>query len=211
MSVNLSSNLGSFSNKFKKAEEPDDKEKEKRNRAAKQNPLLNAKTDPYVDDNDAYQVRISKADKLEYWRQLLPNKGTRRPLPKSFKSWKMRELAIMNGQDMYNKSHLKNFAFISSANWDHRSINVFIVWMILIIFYGDGYALNTYERLITYNAANQILAVPPLLIFIFQLIPFLGMLYYITHRNDLVHFRAITDIGKWVSRTYDHLMMSPFI
>jgi hypothetical protein len=197
MSVNLSSNLGSFSNKFAKKEETED-DKAKKNKAAKQNPLLNAKTDPYVDDSDAYQVRYAKAEKYEYWTQLLQNRGPRRPLPKGFQSWKLREIASVNTQALYSKTTLRSFAFISSSKWDHWSINIFFAWLLLIIFYQDGFAVNIYKPLITMNAANQILAIPPLLIFFCQLVPFVGMLYFITHCNDLVHLLAIQNLGRWV-------------
>ena len=51
------------------------------------------------------------------------------------------------------------------------------------------------------NSANQIIALPLFLMFLCQLVPFFGMLYFITHCNDLVHFKAIKGIGTWVSAT----------
>ena len=205
MSINLSANLGSFSNKFKKTEESEE-DKQKKNRAAKQNPLLNAVTDPYVDDNEAFKTRISKLDKYEYWTTLLQNRGVRRPLPKGFKSWRQREIASVNEQSNYSKFHVRMFDFISSANWDHRSINIFILWLFLVVFYVDGYALSMHPPLITWNSKNQIVAVGPLLIFFCQLVPFLGMLYFISHCNDLVHFKAIKGIGSWVREPTNNLL-----
>ena len=198
MSIKLSVNL-SFSNKFKKPDEDAQQKDQKKKSAAKQNPLLNTKTDPYVDDNEAYTQRISKADKYAYWMALLPNRGPRRPLPKGFQSWKQREIASLNQQANYHWFYIRSFNFFSSVNWDHRSINLFIIFLILVIFFMDGYAEQYAPTVSALNTGNQILAVFPFLIFICQLIPFLGMLYFIGNCNDLVHFKAIKEIGKWVS------------
>lgn len=200
MSINLS-----FANKFKKAEAPaedgaEDNTKKKKS-AAKQNPLLNTKTDPYVDDNENYVTRISMADRYEYWLKLLPNRGPRRPLPKAFISWRSRELASINEQANYHRIHTMLFNIISSKNWDHRYINLFILWILLIIFIVDGWADSLAPFLVDLNAGNQLLAIPPLLMFITQIIPFLGMIYFITHCNDLVHYRAVKEIGSWVSHS----------
>ena len=197
MSLNLS-----FSNKFKKVETPAESEEDiqkKKNKAAKANPLLNTKTDPYVDDNDAYQPRISRADRYEYWLKLLPNRGPRRPLPKAFQSWKSKEIANVNEDSNYYYIHVFLFNLIKSRSWDHRYINLFIIWILLIIFFVDGWAEQLAPFLVDLNTGNQLLAIPPLLMFICQLVPFLGMIYFITHCNDLVHYRAIKEIGSWVS------------
>lgn len=52
-----------------------------RKTAAKQNPLLAAKTDAYVDDNSAYQPRITNKQKHDYWEAFSVNKTLERPLP----------------------------------------------------------------------------------------------------------------------------------
>jgi hypothetical protein len=195
MSVNMSMNLSSFSNKFKKAEPAAE---EKKNKGAKLNPLLNVKTDLYVDDNEAYKTRISKEDKLQYWTQLLPNRG-RRPLPKAFKSWKLKEISSVNEKLNYPWYYLYMFGFIKSVNWDHRCLNLFIVWILLCIFFLDGWAAMVSPQAVSYNAGNQILMLFPLLMAITQAIPFLGTWYFISHCNDLVHFQALQDIGNWVS------------
>eukprot|EP01032_Pedospumella_encystans_P009840 gene9840-11553_t len=194
MSINLS-----FSNKFKKVEAPAETEEDakKKNKATKQNPLLNTKTDPYVDDNDAYVPRISRADRYEYWMKLLPNRGPRRPLPKAFVSWKSKEIAMVNEEANYYRIYSIMFNIVKSKSWDHRYINLFIIWILLIVFFVDGWAESMAPFLIDLNTGNQLLAVPPFLMFITQLVPFLGMMYFITHCNDLVHYRAIKEIGSW--------------
>jgi hypothetical protein len=152
-----------------------------------------------VDDSDAFSTRITKAQKYEYWTHLLQNRGTRRPLPKAFKSWKSREIAKVNEQANYLPGHIRTFNFISTARWDQRSLNLFIIFLLLTVFYADGYALSISPKLITMNSMNQIIALPLFLMFLCQLVPFFGMLYFITHRNDLVHFKAVKEIGTWVS------------
>lgn len=199
LSANLSANISSFSGKFSKKKEEDDNVEQKKKSASKQNPLLNSKTEPYVDDSDAFSTRITKAQKYEYWTHLLQNRGHRRPLPKAFKSWKSREIAKVNEQANYHPRHIRWFNFISSANWDQRSLNLFLIFLLLVVFYADGYALSISTKLITMNSANQIIALPLFLMFLCQLVPFFGMLYFITHCNDLVHFKAIKGIGTWVS------------
>lgn len=197
MSVNLSGSF-SFSNKFQKKEVAEE-ETQKKKTGAKLNPLLNSKTDPYVDDNEAYVPRISRAVKYEYWKALLPNRGPRRPLPKSFVSWKSREIADVNEEANYARVYLYGFNFIRSGTWDQRFLNLFIIWLLLIVFFVDGWAETLAPSVATMNAGNQILVIPPFIMFITQLIPFLGMLYFISNCNDLVHFKAVKEMGTWVS------------
>lgn len=199
MSVNLSVNL-SFSNKFKKAD-PTEEEAQKKKNGAKQNPLLNAKTDPYVDDNEAFQPRISRADKYEYWRALLPNKGARRPLPKAFISWKSKEIADVNEEANYSRVYLYSFNFIRNGMWDQRFLNLFIVFLVLVVFFVDKWADSLAPSVAHMNAGNQIIVIPPILMFLTQLIPCLGMMYFVSNGNDLVHFRAVKEMGSWVSVT----------
>lgn len=199
MSVNLSGSF-SFSNKFKKEEPAEEEVQKKRNNVAKVNPLLNTKTDPYVDDNEAYTPKISRAVKYEYWKQLLPNKGSRRPLPKAFVSWKSKEIAEVNEEANYARFYTYSFNFLRSRMWDQWCINLFIVWLLLVIFFVDGWAESLAPSVASMNEGNQILIIPPFLMFITQLIPFVGMLYFISNCNDLVHFRAVKEMGSWVSK-----------
>ena len=135
---------------------------------------------------------------MNYWMQLLPNRG-KRPLPKAFKSWVAKEIADVNATANFPKVYLYGFKFICSGLWDQRFLNLFILWIILLIIYLDGFAALYAPMLITLNAGNQILMLPPLLMFVTQVIPFLGTLYFATHCNDLVQYLAVKNIGSWVS------------
>eukprot|EP00601_Ochromonadales_sp_CCMP2298_P024262 CAMPEP_0173275086 /NCGR_PEP_ID=MMETSP1143-20121109/2791_1 /TAXON_ID=483371 /ORGANISM="non described non described, Strain CCMP2298" /LENGTH=251 /DNA_ID=CAMNT_0014211951 /DNA_START=89 /DNA_END=841 /DNA_ORIENTATION=+ len=165
------------------------KEKEeKRKKAAKQNPLLNAKTDRYVDDSNAYKVRISAEDKLVYWAHLLGNSG-RRPLPKGIESgWKKAEEA-----HAFSKYHLFVFDFFTSLNWDQSYLNLLLLWLLVLIFFGDGWA----EAVGLESLQAPLLVVPPLLMFLCQIVPLLSMLYFEHFWNDLVHSRGLLSMTSW--------------
>jgi hypothetical protein len=92
----------SFTNKIPKNDKPGEakdgksavgNETNNKGAKAKKNPLLNAKTDDYVDDSDLFKSRISRTDRLEYFMFLKDTKD-RRILPRGFRSWMSDEIAI---------------------------------------------------------------------------------------------------------------------
>lgn len=170
---------------------------QKKNRASKLNPLLNSKTDEYVDDCDVYKPRITRTERYQYWIQLKKNKKPRK-LP-DFISWIGKEFATVNESENYSKRYILLFAIIKTSFWDHLYINFFIIWWILLIFYYDGWAMKYVPIAITLNANNTILLLPPLFMFLSQLIPLFGTIYFINNCNDLVKFLATTEMGRWVS------------
>eukprot|EP00600_Ochromonadales_sp_CCMP1393_P004488 CAMPEP_0174965298 /NCGR_PEP_ID=MMETSP0004_2-20121128/6359_1 /TAXON_ID=420556 /ORGANISM="Ochromonas sp., Strain CCMP1393" /LENGTH=803 /DNA_ID=CAMNT_0016214121 /DNA_START=124 /DNA_END=2538 /DNA_ORIENTATION=- len=191
---------GSFTNKFNKNKEADtddgaaEREKKRKNHAAKQNPLLNAKTDQYVDDNQLFVSRIAPKDKLEYWAHLLAYDG-KRPLPPGVESWKKKEIATEHELDNYSKIHIRLFNFVRTAFWDQICLNIFILWLVMISFFEDGFAESMAPSLLSLK--STVYTVFPLLMFFTQLIPFLGTIYCVNFYNDLVNYIAIKEIGSW--------------
>jgi hypothetical protein len=160
--------------------------------------LLNAKHGFYADDGELYTPKITKAERNEYWLALLNNRG-KRALPSGFKSWMSKEIATEHESDNYPMFYNFLFNVCSSLNWDHRTLNLFFIFLLLIIALYDGWAAKYVPQLVSANSNDQLLVFLSLGMFICQLIPPLG-LYYLTHYcNDLVRFRATMDFQNWVS------------
>lgn len=199
--------LNKFSRKSsREAEKKEDEEKQeagegeatrRRRRAFKENPLLSAQTDNYVDDSDLYQPRLSRAQRQQYWVELQQNRG-RRPLPKGFSGWIAKEFETTNELSTFPYIYRLFFSIVKHRFWDQMYLNFFILWLILIVFFYDGWAAQFAPFLIPFNAGNQLLMIPPFLMFLTQLFPIIGALYFTNYCYDLVHFLAARDFQKWV-------------
>ena len=162
----------------------------KRKTAAKQNPLLNAKTDDYADDNLLYLPRSTAKERIKYFKRLQELNPHRKDSDYAIQLEEIR---------FYPKRHVWLFGFIRNNRWDQWYMNLFIIWMILLIAYVDGWAKAYAPMLISLNANNNLLLLPPVFMMICQLIPLLGTLFYMHYGYDLVHFLAAYEFQSWVS------------
>lgn len=189
--------------------ESEDAQKQKKGRSSRLNPLLNSRTADYVDDLDLYVPRISRAERYQYWQQLTKNNRPRR-LPTHFRSWVQKQVDAVNERDTFPTSSLRFFGAVKSSFWDQLYLSLFVLWWLLIVFYGDGWASKFAPPMATsLNENNAILLLPPVLMFVSQLIPLVGTLYSINYCNDMVRFLATSEITSWVSVSY--IMCHPSI
>jgi len=169
----------------------------KKGRSSRLNPLLNSRTADYVDDLDLYVPRISRDERYQYWQQLTKNTRPRR-LPTHFRSWVQKQVDAVNERDAFPTSSLRFFGVVKSSFWDQLYLNFFVLWWLLIVFYGDGWASKVAPMTTSLNKNNAILLLPPVLMFASQLLPLLGTLYSINYCNDMVRFLATSEITSWV-------------
>ena len=135
----------------------------------------------------------------EFWAQLIYNNDTNRTLtiPTSFKSWIKKEITSNEDKWSHFPSRLTYlFAFIRSNYWDHLFLNFFILWLLIVIFVGDGWAAK-YSP-IPLSLGQGVVLIPIVAMLITQLIPFLGTIYFTHYCNDLVHYSAQVNMLHWV-------------
>eukprot|EP01033_Poteriospumella_lacustris_P007363 gene7363-5300_t len=87
--------------------------------------------------------------------------------------------------------------FCTSNYWDHFYINMLIVWLILIVFFVDGWAKHYIPILVTMNAGNALVLLPPLAAFMTQLFPLIGTVLLMHNCYDCVHFYAAENFQNW--------------
>lgn len=163
---------------------------QKRRNAAKQNPLLNAKTDDYADDNLLYTPKITAKERFNYFNNYM----------KLNKNRKNSDYAIeLEEIKHYPRKHVWIFGFIRSHYWDQLYLNLFLIWLVLIIALVDGWAKTYAPMLISLNANNNLLLLPPVFMLICQVIPLVGIIYYMHYGYDLVHYLASVQFQTWVS------------
>lgn len=160
----------------------------KKKQAAKINPLLSAKTDQYVDDNDLYKYQINYVDKAKHYEFLVETKERRQP-PKEFESWIQKEMQLDDELTKYHWWHKSGFNFIKSARWDHFMLNLFMI----VLLVGAAAELDLIET----SLSVLIMTYLSILMFVSQLIPFVGTFYFTCNCNDLVRFMASLDFAKW--------------
>jgi hypothetical protein len=173
-------------NKFNKKDDPNAQKKSEL--TSKLNPILTAKTDPYVDDNELYKNRINRTDKQKHFEFLLENKQRRKP-PPDFKSWVGKEMFMEDEAEMY-PSHLKKlFNFTKTAKWDHYMLNLLLLLLLLVAAVESELVPPTLRTLYSALAA---------LMFLTQIIPYAGTFYFICNCNDMVRYMASVDFPTWV-------------
>lgn len=149
----------------------------------------------YVDDTNIYKQKIHFSERLEYWRQLLiiPSKK-RRKVPDDVITW------VGEHRSDKFEVELKNFPrcnvimlrVVVSPFWDYLYILLFFVWILLVtaMFLNLG---QSYVRIIPIN----ILILPLGGMFLSQLVPIIGVIYYVPCCNDLIRLMATKDFGFW--------------
>ena len=190
MSVSLSQSLSqSFTNKFAKTV-PAPADDTAQSKATKVHPLLNAKTEAYVDDTDLYKPRISRQQRYNYYHKFLELNGHRR---RSKTHLDVPEL------EHYPTIFVYLFAFIRTNRWDQWYLNFFLLWLILVIVFTDGWVNQLAPIVNTYNTNNNLLQIPLAIMLVTQIIPFFGSLFFVHFCNDLMHLIASKNFQQWVS------------
>ncbi len=159
------------------------------------NPLLSAKTDDYVDDVDLYKPKITRQERYDYYQELLAINKDRKD---------SNHLIVLDEIHYYPKPFVWVFAFVRSNRWDHWYLDFMLLFLALVIIFTDGLAENYVPMLVTLNANNNLLMVPLALMFVCQVIPLFGTVFFVHFCNDLVRLIASNNFQQWVSklRTY---------
>ena len=87
--------------------------------------------------------------------------------------------------------------FSSTVHWDQRYLNLFLLWLLLMIFIRDGWAMSYIPSILP--LLESIMLLPLYLMMITQLIPIVGAIYYVNRCNDMVRYLASKNFGDWVS------------
>jgi hypothetical protein len=198
--------MSSFQTKFAKANEGEKKEGEeggggesgmRRNRGAKLNPLLSAVTEQYVDDTSLYQPRISRRDRWNFWEKVEELNLPPTKLIVDKNCWMSQDLGIKNSFTAFPFIIRAATRICTSNYWDHFYVNMMFIWLILIIFFVDGWAQSYLPILIVINAGNILILLPPLAALMTQFFPLFGTVVLMHTSYDCVHFYAAENFQHW--------------
>lgn len=174
-------------------------ETKKNIKPARHHPLLDAKTDAYVDDGELFVPKTTRKDRSDYWMQIVGNRGKRIP-PPGFKSFIAKVMATDTEIYNYPRVYAIMLHVTTSSLWDQWTMNFFILFLLLVVFIYDGYAEQFAPTLVTMNGpGNSIIMLPLLAMFFCQLIPACGGFYLTHYCNDLVLYAASMNFQHWVS------------
>eukprot|EP01039_Chlorochromonas_danica_P005381 gene5381-5919_t len=206
-----------------------EKEKEKPTKKGftKQNPILLAKTDQYVDDATLYQPQIQREHRLQHFDFLLEHWKTRRKtkthpstttspggghgggstrsgVGSQVKSWIAETIRETNDEVNYPQGWVRLFRFVRSNRWDHLYLNAWIIFLILTIIFYDGYIasalptnLSVRALVVEWEWQSRLLSYPLYVMLASALIPCLGTAYFVHYANDLARYVAATDCQNW--------------
>eukprot|EP01031_Cornospumella_fuschlensis_P042829 gene42829-52332_t len=190
MSFSLSKKL-SLKVDDKKDNKKETENNKKKGLVSRQNPLLLAKTEDYVDDIGLYEPKITRDDRLKYFDFLLAHG----------KQWKIKkkkggnqETALFENEELnYPQKIVKLFKVLCSNRWDHLYLDCLLLFLILVVFFLDGWA-----ALIGMDALqDSILTYPLIGMIVCAGTPCMGIVYYTHYCNDLVLFLASVNFNHW--------------
>lgn len=118
---------------------------------------------------------------------------------KEFLSWLEEQNNLKDDYYYFPKLYIYIFYIIKSVYWDYLTIILYILWLLFIVFLQDLIFTNQIKNNIIVSFESLLITAPLVLIFLIQLVPFFGSLYYIHYCNDLVKYFSIKDFGNWVS------------
>jgi hypothetical protein len=166
----------------------------------RRNPLLLLKTEDYVDDTALYQPKITRNDRLSYYEFLQSQKTQQKKFlwyKANQNSWVSKEIRMSSEESLYPSIFVNLFRLIRSNWWDQVYLNLFIVFLLLLVLLRDGWAELLLPSLVAMQ--DSILLYPLLGMLVCAGIPCLGTAYYTHYCNDLVLLRASIDFQQWVS------------
>ena len=187
----------------KEEKEEDDNEKDRdmakgkeKKKKKKDRGLYVAPVEDYVDDGDLYQPRYDDMSRLRYWEFLLDH-PKRKKVPKDFVGWTAQSQRDNFSAEILNYSACSRFILSVAATpyWDYLYLYSFGLWIVLVIAYFDELCR------IYILVPKTLLYLPPLIMFISQLVPTLFSLYAITNCNDLCKLVARHTFSFWVRQT----------
>lgn len=171
-----------------------------RKKNAKENILLSVTTEPFADDTELYVPRLNRQLRTEYWSNIIAQGKFKRVAPEGFKQWVYKDRNLNKEIDNYPSRYVLLLNIVRSPYWDQLYLNMMILFLLLTVYFYDGYA-ERYGSSSSLGLAlilpETVIIVPLVFMFIFQLVPFLGILYFVAYCNDLTHLRAAQNFGDW--------------
>lgn len=166
----------------------------------KQNPILTAKTEEYVDDTNLYPPIINAADRLRYFEFLLAHwKPKRRDTTKG-NSWIAEKIKETNDELNYPPFYVHLFRIVRSQRWDQLYLNCFMVFLILSVIFFDGIAKSMLPALDAMR--DTLLMIPLIFMLVSASVPCFGTAWFVHYGYDLVHYCASKDFLHWVRPTH---------
>lgn len=171
-----------------KEEKGEGKKKKKKERG-----LYVVPVEEYVDDGELYKDKYNNISRLNYWEFLIDH-PRRKKLPKEFVGWTAQSQRDNFSVDILNYTGLSRFVLSVAATpyWDYLYLYLLGLWVVLMVVYYDELC-RVYILL-----PKTILLLPPMMMFVAQLIPTLLSLYVITKCNDLTKLVARQTFCFWV-------------
>lgn len=184
--------------------------------------LLKTVVQPYVDDTDLYVPKITRKARYRYWEKMMAQKS-RRVVPKDHFSYQDKVAAGNPENSKFPSLAMLLLKIVTNPIWDYLYLFIFMLWILLEIVVFDGLALKYLPPGLFGTPDNSTSAIPSIggadpaalagaaaigltpatmvlpLIFMFlvQLIPTLGIIYFVVRCNDLVKFKAAGKMGGW--------------
>lgn len=139
----------------------------------------------YVDTDQTFTMKVKPRERMEYWQFLIKTKRHQR-LPEA------RETDDEVIERTFPKHVNRIFSIVVSQAWDYIYILLLFVFVVLVGLNHDGYLPAMVEPLLP-----MIYTAIFLVMFMSQLLPAAGIIYFINRQNLRTHFRASTEFSEW--------------
>lgn len=155
----------------------------------------------YVDENEIYETQLTSYDRKVYWEYVVKRA---RKIPSRKKS---SDTVGIDHEKAADLAHEKSdsfsprleicFNFVITRTWDYCYVSLFIAFLLIVSVVSDG--KNIHEAINRYVSFSLLQTAILILMFISQIPPTLGIVYFMCFHNQRTHSKAETDFGKWVS------------
>ena len=154
----------------------------------------------FADDSDAYVQRVSRKDRIEYWRELV-NKNKEAAINANALQSENKETWVEENRTNFFELELRKYPaykvfflyILTSGLWDYAYLIALILWLILV-----SLKLDSFSTYLDSLPNLYVLGAPLAIMFICQLLPVAGVMYFIPCCNDLTRFIATKYFGFWV-------------
>ena len=139
----------------------------------------------YVDTDQAFNMKLKPRERMEYWQFLVKNKRReRRPEAKETDDEVI--------ERTFPKHASRIFSLVVSRTWDYLYILFLLVFVVLVGVNHDGYLPPFVAPYLPSIYTALFLAA-----FAAQVLPAVGIIYFMNYQNLRTHFRAATEFSEW--------------
>lgn len=150
----------------------------------------------FVDDDGIYKPRITRKQRMDYWKQILQQYKVKKPLTTISLSKESLVFHDNNHDDIekeisqFSKRFVQFTKRMLSERWDHVYLNCFMIWLIIV-----SIIQSTYWKYSDYS--ELVIVLPLLIMFLSQLIPILCSIVIMIFHRKLIYALASINIWKW--------------